>query len=276
MEATLLHLIFNIAAVLVAEIAKHLGEHPFQGIILHLAARLFTGLNLLVAVVADIEGSTIEMTRISVALPFRVRSFATSSLVRRMLVTIILCSGMPLICSESNRHGRYPGAAQRHEAPGKECCCSACRHKERIAAHIHQLALAVLRLQTVLYRFHTMLSSRQNLHILLVGESIAEMRHREDAMLHLLAILVEKIEGLPLCAVSGITESSSFFWSSATFPSAPAGASEISAEEASEAAESFAATSVESAAPAAATFGFATPGKMTLTSARSKPQYQTL
>ena len=81
--------------------------------------------------------------------------------------------------------------------------------------------------------------------------------------------LSKKIEGLPLCAVSGITESSSFFRSSATFPSAPAGASEISAEEASEAAESFAATSVESAAPAA-TFGFATPGKMTLTSARSK------
>ena len=67
--------------------------------------------------------------------------------------------------------------------------------------------------------------------------------------------LSKKIEGLPLCAVSGITESSSFFRSSATFPSAPAGASEISAEEASE---------------AAAVFGFATPGKMTLTSAKSK------
>ena len=64
--------------------------------------------------------------------------------------------------------------------------------KERIAAHIHQLALAVLRLQTVLYRFHTMLSSRQNLHILLVGESIAEMRHREDTVLHLPAILIEE------------------------------------------------------------------------------------
>ena len=64
MEATLVHLIFNIAAVLVAEIAEHLGEHPFQGIILHLSARLFTGLNLLIAVVTDIEGSTIEMARI--------------------------------------------------------------------------------------------------------------------------------------------------------------------------------------------------------------------
>ena len=64
--------------------------------------------------------------------------------------------------------------------------------KERIAAHIHQLTLAVLRLQTVLYRFHAVLSSRQNLHILLVGESIAEMRHREDTMLHLLAILIEE------------------------------------------------------------------------------------
>ena len=74
--------------------------------------------------------------------------------------------------------------------------------KERVAAHIHQLALAVLRLQTVLYRFHTMLSSRQNLHILLVGESIAEMRHREDAMLHLLAILVEEDRRLAaLCRI---------------------------------------------------------------------------
>ena len=74
--------------------------------------------------------------------------------------------------------------------------------KERIAAHIHQLALAVLRLQTVLYRFHAVLSSRQNLHILLVGESIAEMRHREDAMLHLLAILVEEDRWLSaLCRI---------------------------------------------------------------------------
>ncbi len=64
MEATLLHLIFDIAAVLLTEIAQHLGEYPFQGIILHLAARLFSGLNLLIAVVADIEGSTIEMARI--------------------------------------------------------------------------------------------------------------------------------------------------------------------------------------------------------------------
>ena len=79
--------------------------------------------------------------------------------------------------------------------------------------------------------------------------------------------LSKKIEGLPLCAVSGITESSSFFRSSATFPSASADASEISAEEAAEAAESFAATNVESAA---VVFGFATPGKMTLTSAKSK------
>ena len=64
MEAALLHLIFDIAAVLVAEIAEHLGEHPFQGIILHLAAWLFTGLNLLIAVVTDIEGGTIKMARI--------------------------------------------------------------------------------------------------------------------------------------------------------------------------------------------------------------------
>ena len=64
--------------------------------------------------------------------------------------------------------------------------------KERIAAHIHQLTLTMLSLLTVLYRIHAILVGSQNLHILLVRESIAEMRHREDTMLHLLAILIEE------------------------------------------------------------------------------------
>ena len=64
MKATLVHLVFDITAVLLTEIPQHLAENPLQGIILHLAARLFLRLNLLIPVVADIEGSTIEMARI--------------------------------------------------------------------------------------------------------------------------------------------------------------------------------------------------------------------
>ena len=64
MEATLMHLVFDITAVLIAEIPQHLAEHPLQGIILNLSARLVLGLNLLVSVVADIERGTIKMARI--------------------------------------------------------------------------------------------------------------------------------------------------------------------------------------------------------------------
>ena len=64
MEATLMHLVFDVAAVLIAEIPQHLAEHPFQGIILNLSARLVLGLNLLVSVVADIERGAIKMARI--------------------------------------------------------------------------------------------------------------------------------------------------------------------------------------------------------------------
>ncbi len=193
MEATLFHLIFNIAAVLVAEIAEHLGEHPFQGIILHLSARLFTGLNLLVAVVADIEGSTIEMTRIlgSIAVSgtqFRHIILGTQNARHDNLMQRNALDLQRIEISPADILEQHRGA--RHQV--RNTVVQFVDIKERIAAHIHQLALAVLRLKTVLYRFHTMLSSRQNLHILLVRESIAEMRHREDAMLHLLAILIEE------------------------------------------------------------------------------------
>ena len=64
--------------------------------------------------------------------------------------------------------------------------------KERIAAHIHQFTLAMLSLLTVLNRSHAMLAGSHNLYILLIREGISEVRHRENAMLHLLAILIEK------------------------------------------------------------------------------------
>ena len=64
MEATLFYLVFDITAVLLTEIPQHLAEHPLQGIILNLAARLILGLNLLVSIIADIERGTIKMARI--------------------------------------------------------------------------------------------------------------------------------------------------------------------------------------------------------------------
>ena len=54
-ETTLFDFIFNIATTLLALVAKHLGEHPFQGIVAHLTA------DGLVTVVADVESGAEEV-----------------------------------------------------------------------------------------------------------------------------------------------------------------------------------------------------------------------
>ena len=65
MKAALLHLVFDVAAALLAHIAEHLGEHPFQGIIANLTARrTIRILHRLVAIVADVERGAIEMARV--------------------------------------------------------------------------------------------------------------------------------------------------------------------------------------------------------------------
>lgn len=64
-EATLLYLVLDIATIPFAHIAEHLAEYPFQRIVAYHAARWTVGvLNRLIAIVADIEGSTIEMARL--------------------------------------------------------------------------------------------------------------------------------------------------------------------------------------------------------------------
>ena len=53
METALLDLILDVGTVLLANVAKHLREHPLQRIVAHL---LVQGV---VTVVADVEGGTI-------------------------------------------------------------------------------------------------------------------------------------------------------------------------------------------------------------------------
>ena len=54
-ETTLFDFIFDVATTLLTLVAKHLGEHPLQGIVAHLAA------DRLVTVVADVEGGAEEV-----------------------------------------------------------------------------------------------------------------------------------------------------------------------------------------------------------------------
>ena len=61
-ETALLHLVFDVAALLLAHITEHLTEHPLQRIVAHHAATRPIGiLHRLIAVVADIERRAVEM-----------------------------------------------------------------------------------------------------------------------------------------------------------------------------------------------------------------------
>ena len=65
MEAALLNLVLNETTLLLAHIAEHLREHPLQRVVAHLSAARSVGvLNGVVAVVADVERSALEMARV--------------------------------------------------------------------------------------------------------------------------------------------------------------------------------------------------------------------
>ena len=55
---------------------------------------------------------------------------------------------------------------------------------ERIAAHVHQFRLAVLGIGTVNNRLHAVARGSHELHIVLIGERVAEVRHAVYAVLH--------------------------------------------------------------------------------------------
>ena len=54
---------------------------------------------------------------------------------------------------------------------------------ERIAAHVHQFRLAVLGIGTVNNRLHAVARGSHELHIVLIGERVAEVRHAVYACL---------------------------------------------------------------------------------------------
>jgi len=65
METALLDLVLDVAAILFAQITQHLGEYPLQRVVAHLAATGAIGvLDRLVSVVADVEGSAVEVAGI--------------------------------------------------------------------------------------------------------------------------------------------------------------------------------------------------------------------
>ena len=76
METALLYLIFNIASALFSQVVQHLAQYVFQCVVAHLAALLTVWRTYgLVAVVADVEGRAIKMTRIFSSISIVVSQF---------------------------------------------------------------------------------------------------------------------------------------------------------------------------------------------------------
>ena len=84
METALLYLIFNIASALFSQVVQHLAQYEFQCVVAHLAALLTVWRTYgLVAVVADVEGRAIEMTRIFSSISIVVSQFLHVALASR-------------------------------------------------------------------------------------------------------------------------------------------------------------------------------------------------
>ena len=65
MEATLLHLIFYVAAFLLTKIAEDLGEHPFQSVVTYGATgRAFGVFHCYVPIITKVESSAIQMATV--------------------------------------------------------------------------------------------------------------------------------------------------------------------------------------------------------------------
>ena len=60
-EASLVNLILDVAAILHPHIAQHLRQHPFQRVVLHLSARFSQCLHLLVPIITNIKSGSIEV-----------------------------------------------------------------------------------------------------------------------------------------------------------------------------------------------------------------------
>ena len=184
-EATLLYLVLDIATIPFAHIAEHLAEYPFQCIVAYHAARWTVGvLNRLIAIVADIEGSTIEMARLlgGIAVTtaklhyilLRTKHAGDNELMERDMLDIQTVEELPTDVVEQYcgpRHKIRDAPFQRVDMVIRTC------------TDIDQLRLALLRFLPVAYYRNAILLGIGKLYVVGVGERLAVAEHANNGML---------------------------------------------------------------------------------------------
>ena len=154
METTLLHLIFDVATILLAHVAQHLREYPLQRIVAH---HTTTGaiwiLHRLVAVIADIESGAIKMTGILRSITITPTEF------HHILLRAEHAGNNDLM----QRHTLYvetieeclPNILQQYGCTRHEIGYARIKRINvviRVGSHINEFAFALLSISTVLNR----------------------------------------------------------------------------------------------------------------------------
>ena len=177
MEAALLDFILDVGAVLLANVTKHLGEHPLQRVVAHLAT------DGVIAVVADVESGAVEVARV-------VRSIAVVALQTGYVFLGAQHAGDDELVQGHTLHveavvERLTDVLQQDGSTRHEVGNGAVELVDMVVgtlADIHQFLLAGLGILAVLHRTHAPLVGSDNLHALAVRKCHLVVGDRENAV----------------------------------------------------------------------------------------------
>ena len=156
----MLHLIFDITTILVAEVTQHLTQYPFQTVVTNLSAgRPFGRFHRLVAVIADVDRCAIQVAtvirsiEIATAQTFHITLGAgdtgDDNLVERDILHIEAVEERLADVVEQNGRTRHEIWNAGGEIIDMEI---------GVAAHVNQFLLSMFRLLSVLHRRHPILA----------------------------------------------------------------------------------------------------------------------
>ena len=174
MKTSLLHLVLDVAALLLPHVSQDFGEHPFQRIVTHLttmgAIRILNGL---VTVIADVEGGTIEVARVLCRIAVTPTEFGDILLRAEYTGDDDLMQGHTLHIKAVEEG--LPDILQQHSRTGYEIGNARIERIDviiRIGCHIDQFALTGLGIGAIGYRRDAPLCRRCQLEAIGIWESL--------------------------------------------------------------------------------------------------------
>ena len=196
MKTPLLHLIFDIATARLAHVTQHLGEHPLQRIVAHQATRRPIGiLNGLVTVVADIEGSAIEMAGVLCGIAVTTTELGHIVLRTQYTGDDDLMEGYALHIEAVEEGLTY--ILQQHGSMGHEIGNARIEGIDvviGIGTHIDQLTFPRLCILTILDGCHSPAVGSSQLKAVSIGKSLGVTGNGADAVVIFVECGVRSVE----------------------------------------------------------------------------------